>query len=97
MIDLFNGLPEPWGDFLILTGHRVFPRLDTLFLESFSTNFGRTEAAREAVMPYTMRYLRQVREDPEIRAREQAEEEEWQAGLVELRKYRKWRSFGGQV
>jgi len=97
LIDVFNGLPDPWGDFLLLTAHRVYPRLDSLFLENFSTNFGRTEVAREAVMPYTMRYLRQVSEEPEIREREVREEEEWQNGLIELRKYRNWRSFGGYM
>lgn len=95
LIDIVNSLPDPWGDFLLLTAHRVFPRLDTLFLESFSTNFGRSEAAREAVIPYTMRYLRQVRADPLIRLREQHEEDEWQNALLELRKYRNWRAFGG--
>jgi hemerythrin-like metal-binding protein len=95
LIEMFNSLPEPWNDFFILTAHRVFPRLDTQFLESFSTNFGRTEAVREAVMPYTMRYLRQARLQPEIRAREAADEEEWQSAFVELRKYRKWRTPGG--
>jgi len=95
LIEMFNHVPEPWGDFLILTAHRVFPRLDTQFLESFSTNFGRTEALREAVMPYTIRYLRQARMEPAIRERELAEEEEWQNAFVELRKYRKWRTDGG--
>jgi hemerythrin-like metal-binding protein len=92
MIDVINMLPDPWGDFLLLTAHRVFPRLDCTFLESFVTNFGRTEVAREAVIPYTMRYLRQVRARPEILEREKREEEEWQGILAELRKYRSWRS-----
>ncbi|HMA51372.1 MAG TPA: hemerythrin domain-containing protein [Magnetospirillaceae bacterium] len=92
LIDVINILPDPWGDFMLLTAHRVFPRLDCTFLESFVTNFGRTEVAREAVIPYTMRYLRQVRARPDILAREQQEEEEWQGILAELRKYRSWRS-----
>ena len=91
LIEIFNTLPDPWNDFFILTVHRVFQRLDTRFLESFSTNFGRTEAVREAVMPYTMRYLRQARMQPEIRAREAMEDEEWQNVFVELHKYRRWR------
>ena len=41
-------------------------------------------------MPYTMRYLRQARGNPDMRAREVREEEEWQTALKELRKYRKW-------
>lgn len=95
LLEIFNSLPEPWGDFLILTAHRVFPRLDSFFLENFTTNFGRSEAQREAVMPYTIRYLRQVKADPEVRARELRDEEDWQAAIAELRTYRKWRSFGG--
>ena len=31
---------------------------------------------------------------PAIRAREQLEEEDWQNAILELRKYRKWQSFG---
>ena len=92
LIDVINTLPDPWGDFLLLTAHRVFPRLDCTFIEAFVTNFGRTEVAREAVIPYTMRYLRQVRARPEILEREKQEEEEWQGILAELRKYRSWRS-----
>jgi len=91
LIDTINMLPDPWGDFMLLTAHRVFPRLDCTFLETFVTNFGRTEVAREAVIPYTMRYLRQVRERPEIMEREKQEEEEWQTMQTELRKYRSWR------
>ncbi len=90
MIDIFNRLPEPWGDFMILTAHRVFPRFDSFYLDKLTTNFGRTEVAREAAMPYTMRYLRQARGNPDMRAREVREEEEWQTALKELRKYRKW-------
>jgi hemerythrin-like metal-binding protein len=92
LIDTINTLPDPWGDLLLLTAHRTFPRLDCSFLESFVTNFGRTEVAREAVIPYTMRYLRQVRAHPDILEREKQEEEEWQGILTELRKYRSWRS-----
>jgi hemerythrin-like metal-binding protein len=92
LIEVINTLPDPWGDFMLLTAHRVFPKLDCTFLESFATNFGRTEVAREAVIPYTMRYLRQVRAHPEIAAREKREEEEWQGVQAELRKYRSWRS-----
>jgi hypothetical protein len=92
LIDAINALPDPWGDYMLLTAHRCFPRLDCTFLESFVTNFGRTDVAREAVIPYTMRYLRQVKEHPEILEREKREEEEWQNTLTELRKYRSWRS-----
>jgi hypothetical protein len=92
LLATFNSLPEPWGDFLLLVCHRVFPRLNTSFLEGFTTNFGRTESAREAVLPYTMRYLRQVQEMPEIRLRETREEDQWWANYTELEKYRNSRT-----
>jgi hypothetical protein len=92
LIETINSLPDPWGDFLLLTVHRCLPRVDCTFLESFSTNFGRTEVAREAVIPYTMRYIRQVRGKPEILEREKWDETEWQSVLTELKKYRSWRS-----
>ena len=92
LIETINALPDPWGDFLLLTTHRCLPRIDCTFLESFVTNFGRTEVAREAVIPYTMRYLRQVRETPDILDREKWDETEWQSVLAELKKYRSWRS-----
>jgi hypothetical protein len=69
---------------MVLACHRVFPRVTTTFLESFSTNLGRSEIEREAHIPYTIRYLRQVREIPEIRNRERIEELEWQAKMKEL-------------
>ena len=92
LLEIINTLPDPWGDFMLLTAHRVFPRLDASFLEAFATNFGRTEVAREAVIPYTMRYLRQVRMHPEMIERDKQEEEEWLSVQAELRKYRSWRS-----
>lgn len=87
LLGIFSKFPEQWGDFLVLTCHRVFPRISTQFLESFTTNWGRNQAEREAYVPYTIRYLRQVHDHPEIRQRERAEEEEWQAQMQELRNY----------
>jgi len=83
----FQRFPEVWGDFMVLACYRVFPRISTFFLESFSTNFGRNEAEREAYVPYTIRFLRLVREHPEVRERERREEEEWQAAMKKLRAY----------
>jgi hypothetical protein len=84
LLAAFNRFPPEWVDFMVLACHRVFPRVTTTFLESFSTNLGRSEAEREAHIPYTIRYLRQVREIPEIRNRERIEELEWQAKVKEL-------------
>ncbi len=87
LLNAFQRFPNEWVDFLVLACHRVFPRVSTLFLESFITNVGTNDAMREAYLPYTMRYLRQVREMPEIRARERAEEAEWDARVKELRDF----------
>lgn len=84
LLAAFNRFPPEWVDFMVLACHRVFPRVTTTFLESFSTNLGRSEIEREAHIPYTIRYLRQVREIPEIRNRERIEELEWQAKMKEL-------------
>jgi len=87
LLTAFNNFPDQWGDFVILACHRVFPRIDSQFLERFSTNLGRTEDERETHMPYLIRYLRQVREHPEIRRAERDAESEWQAQEEELRQF----------
>ena len=74
-------------DFLVLACHRVFPRVTTAFLENFGTNLGRNEAEREVHIPYTIRYLRQARENPDIFDRERFEEQEWEARMKELSDY----------
>lgn len=56
--------PEQWSDFLVLLCHRVFPRVNSSFLESFATSIGRDPAERERRAPYLMRYLGQVAQHP---------------------------------
>ena len=87
LLAVFNRFPEQWGDYLVLVCHQVFPRISSQFLESFATNFGRSEQEREAYVPYTIHYLRQVRLRPEIRNRERQEEELWQEQVKLLRNY----------
>ena len=87
LLNAFLNFPDRWGDFVILTCHRVFPRINTYFLEKFSTNLGRNEAERETHMPYLIRYLRQVHEHPAIRRQEREEEVEWEAQEQALRKF----------
>ncbi len=87
LLNAFNKFPPEWVDFLVLACHRVFPRITTAFLENFARNLGRTEAEREAHIPYTIRYLRQARENPDIFDRERYEESEWQAQVKELSDY----------
>jgi len=89
LLNAFQRFPDQWGDFLVLACHRMFPRISTIFLESFTTNLGRNEAEREVHLPYTVRYLRQVRSFPSIREQELAEEEQWQTEMEQLRKYLK--------
>lgn len=87
LIAAFENLPERWGDFVVLACHRVFPRISTVFLDSFITNFGRSDQTREAYLPYTVYYLKQARQRPEIRLRELREEAEWQSKTAQLRDY----------
>jgi len=94
LLDAFDHIPELWGDFLILACHYVFPRISTQFLESFATNFGRNEKAREAYIPYTLHYLREVRLHPVIRLRENNEEAVWQDQVNQLRSYLTGRTTG---
>lgn len=83
----FKEFPEQWGDFLLLLCHYVFPRISTRFLDQFSASLGTTDAQREARMPYLMRYLRQVRAHPEIKAREVRDDEEWKSQAQELKNF----------
>ncbi len=92
LLAAFETFPEQWGDFLVLACHRMFPRISSLFLERFTHNVGHNEAERELHLPYTVRYLRQVRAHPDIRAEEEREEEAWQAEMEQLRLYLKGRS-----
>ncbi|MGE5504123.1 MAG: bacteriohemerythrin [Actinomycetota bacterium] len=87
LLEVLHKLPPEWGDFLVLTLHRVFPRVSSMFLESFVANFGTTDEKREAHMPYTMRYLVQVRADPMIRIAEQQAERVWHGQMKELKDY----------
>lgn len=87
LLNAFNRFPPEWVDFIVLTCHRVFPRVTTSFLERFATNLGRSEAERESYIPFTIRYLNQVRERPDIQQREQQQEIEWQATMKELSDY----------
>jgi len=89
LLAAFQRFPDQWGDFLVLTCHRVFPRVSTEFLEKFSTNLGRNEIEREHYMPYLIRYLRQVREHPEIRLRERDDEFDFEEKMNELRVFLK--------
>ena len=92
LLAAFNRYPEEWVDFLLLACHRTFPRITTSFLESFTRNLGRNEAEREVHMPYTIRYLRQVAERPDIARMERASEEKWQEQMNMLSDYMKGRT-----
>lgn len=87
LLGAFARFPPEWGDFLVLACHRVFPRVSSAFLESFVCNFGTTEAQRELHVPYTVRYLRQCKENPDIWLRERQAEQDWQGQMRELSNY----------
>lgn len=92
LLAAFERFPSQWADFLALSCHRVFPRINTAFLESFSMNFGRDATQRAAHLPYLMRYLEAAREHPTLKARERAEEEKWKEQTLALRAYLKGNS-----
>ena len=92
LLAAFNRYPEEWVDFLLLACHRAFPRLSSAFLNSFTRNLGRNEAEREVHMPYTVRYLRQVAEHPEIAKMERLAEEEWEEQMQMLSDFLKGRT-----
>ena len=87
LLATFQRFPEQWSDFLVLTCHRVFPRVSTAFLEDFTRNFGRNESEREAYLPFTMRYLRQAQAHPTFRREERAEEDEFEIQMEDLKRY----------
>lgn len=89
LLSVFNDIPEQWCDFLALLCHRVFPRADTKFLKAFAVNFGLTDLERRQRAPYLLRYLDQVRQRPEISAREEREESEREIQIKKLRSYLK--------
>ena len=82
MLQTFNSYPTAWLDFILLASYRVFPRISTRFIDNFTTNY----ANREKVLPFTMRFLEQAREKPEIMFRELREEQSFNQERDELRK-----------
>ena len=82
MLQTFNNFPTEWLDFILLAAYRVFPRINTRFLESLVTSYPN----RETVLPFTMRFLEQARERPDILYREVKEEEAYNKERAELRK-----------
>ena len=89
LLSSLTKLPELWGDFILLTCHRVLPRLSTKFLERFVRNIGSDKEKQRQRMPYLMRYLSLAGEDPEIMHRELVDEAIWREQAKELRKYLK--------
>ena len=82
MLQSFNSYPTEWLDFILLASYRVFPRISTRFIDNFTTNYQN----REKVLPFTMRFLEQAREKPEIMFRELREEQAYNQEREELRK-----------
>ncbi|MBI2235368.1 MAG: hypothetical protein HYU60_00155 [Magnetospirillum sp.] len=87
LLTAFQRFPDQWADFLVLTCHRVFPRVNCAFIEKFTTNVGSTDAERERHLPFVMRYLYQVKDNPEISVWERKEENDWVQKAQELRRW----------
>jgi hypothetical protein len=83
MLESFNKFPTEWLDFLLLCCHANFPRVTTMFLDSFTRNYDR----RDMVLPFTMRYLEQIAERKDIRHREIEAEALYVKQREELRGY----------
>jgi hypothetical protein len=89
LLAAFQRFPDQWADFLVLTCHRVFPRVNCAFMEKFTTNVGSTDAERERHLPFVMRYLYQVKDNPEVSVGERKEENDWAQKAQELRRWLK--------
>jgi hemerythrin-like metal-binding protein len=83
MLESFNKFPTEWLDFLLLCCHATFPRVTTMFLDSFTRNYEH----RDMVLPFTMRYLEMVAERKDIRQREIEAEALYVKQREELRGY----------
>lgn len=82
MLQSLDNFPTAWLDFILLAAYRVFPRVNTRFIDNFTTNYPN----REKVLPFTMRFLAQVEEKPQILYRELREEQAYNLEREELRK-----------
>ena len=78
LLKKIDELPPGWGDPLLFTCYRAMPFVTSVYLETFSTNIGRSEAQREAWLPYVTHYLRKVKASRVVRDQE----------VLEIRKLR---------
>jgi hemerythrin-like metal-binding protein len=81
MLESFDKFPSEWLDFLLMCCHANFPRVTSMFLGKFTTNYSN----REALFPYTMRYLDMIAGRSDVRHREMEAEAEYQRQREELR------------
>lgn len=81
MLESFDKFPTEWLDFLLLCCHWNFPRVTSMFLEKFTTNYGN----RDSLLPYTMRYIDQIKSMADVRRREAEAEADYQREREELR------------
>ncbi len=81
MLESFDKFPSEWLDFILLCCHANFPRVTSMFLEKFTTNYSN----RDEVLPNTMRYLDQIAGRPDVRHREMEAEADYLREREELR------------
>ncbi|OAN46681.1 hypothetical protein A6A04_06140 [Paramagnetospirillum marisnigri] len=95
LLALHARLPGHWGEFLVLTCHRTFRRVNTRYLERFTASVGRTAEERLRHMPFLMGYLSQLAGHSHIRTQERDDEDSWKAERQELQKF--LRGIGPEV
>jgi hypothetical protein len=59
LLEVFDRLSDQAGEFLVLLAYYSLPNIELVFLEKFTHNKGRSQADREARVPYLMRFLAQ--------------------------------------
>jgi hemerythrin len=85
LLTTLNKFPPEWGDLILFTCYRVFPRITTGYLANFTTNLGRSAEQREEWLPYIMHYLRKARASADLRDQEILEERKVREQPFELR------------
>lgn len=59
LLEVFDRLSDQAGEFLVILAYYTLPNINLIFLEKFTHNKGRSQADREARVPYLMRFLAQ--------------------------------------
>jgi hypothetical protein len=85
LLKKIDEFPPGWADPLLFTCYRALPFITSVYIENFSANIGRSEAQREAWLPYVTGYLRKVKASRVVRDQEILEIRKLREASVELR------------